>query len=278
MAANGPRVILCILHTHLSMFMDHTMKGRVMNTILCRFLLACPILLYGGCHARQIPADRTPEKETSRIIQIQNLALTRDALTLDYQVSNNFEDDIRVCHDTRIYANQEVQHMATRIDGETVWIKLSFNLERDNIHRDPPAIAKYVRLSPGESYSGRIRKNLPIKIGSPVRSVQEDGEKRQEIVLRRAIFQVGYFGPKWNTFFDSVSERIRKRGIKPETMVIGKFHYLRYDPLIAEEMQDGRMREVTYISQYWPNLRYEECAEVVIADVNIPCSVVVDDK
>ena len=249
-----------------------------MNTILYSFLLVCSVLLGGCWRARQLPGDLTPEKEPPKMIQIQNFSLTDKALTLDYRVSNPFEDNIRVCHDTGVYGNQEVQHVATRIDGETLWIKLRFHLEMDTSLRNPPAIAKYVRLSPGESYPGRIRLGLPIENMSPVYSFHAGPEKRHEIVVPCAIFEVGYFGPRWNEFFDSVSEGIKKQGIKPETMVIGKFHYLQSNPLIAEETQDGQSREVTYISELWPSLRDEESSQVLITGVNIPCSVAVDDK
>lgn len=251
------------------MLMSQVTEGRIMKTIVYTFLLACSVFLSGCSRAREIPQDRTPEKETSRMIQIQDLTLTDKTLTLDYRVSNPFDDDIRVCHDTNVYGNQEVQHVAARIAGETLWIKLRSNLDESIVLSNPSSIAKYVRVPPGESYSGRILLDLPIRDYS--RELRRDGKEHEEIVLHRAIFEVGYFGPKLNKFFDTVSEMIKEEGIEPKTIVLGKYHYLDNDPLIAEEMLDGQSREVLYVGFTLEG--DEESVKVVLTDVAIPCFV-----
>jgi len=131
-------------------------------------------------------------------------------------------------------------------------------------------------LPPKESCSGRILEDLPLRDYS--REPRRGRKEHKEIVLHRAVFEVGYFGPKWNNYFDSVSEKIKKRGIKPKPIIDGPYYYLSISPLVTEEPLDGKPREVIYIVEHTPFLRNEECAEVLITDVDIPCSVVVDDK
>jgi len=245
-----------------------------MNSILCKFLLACSVLLSSCSRPERIKEFIAKNEQPPKMIELKDITVTEETLTLDYRVSNPFDDDIRVCHDTNVYGNQEVQHAAARIAGETFWIKLRSNLDESIVLTNPIPIAKYVRVPPGESYSGRILLDLPTRDYS--RELRRDGKEHEEIVLHRTIFEVGYFGPKLDKYFDSVAERIKKEGIKPKTFVRGKYHYLPYDPLIAEEMLDGQSREVLYVGL--SSKSDEESAKVILTDVAIPCSVVVDDK
>lgn len=245
-----------------------------MTTILYIFLLACSVFL-GGCHPdSQVSREKAPEKGPCLMLEIENLTVAENALTLDYRVSNPFAYDIRVCQDIDVYGRYDVE---TRIDAETVWIKLRFNLE-DNAFSSPPPIAKYLRLSPGESHSGRILLNLPIRNASPVYYFDEDRKEHEQIVLHRAVFEVGYFGAKFGKFFDIVSKQIKEKGIKPKTKGVLLGSGLPFQPAIVEEIQDGQPREVVYVDDRWPSISGEESAKVVVTDVDIPCSVVVDEK
>jgi len=234
----------------------------------------------------QVPREKAavgqaPDNEECRMLEIQNLTVTEESLTLDYRVTNHFEDDIRVCEDIDILGKHGKWDVETRIADETVWIRLRLDYGRDpNVLRPPGYIAKYLRLAPGESHSGRILLDLPIRNASPVHRFwfRERRKKRKEIVLHRAVFEVGCFGVKWAKFFDSVSERIKKEGIKTDPISSGLGMLLTFEPLIREEIQDGRSREVVYFTDMWPGLSEQESAKVDITDVKIPCSVVVDDK
>jgi len=221
----------------------------------------------------QLPREKAPEKGPCLMLDIESLTVTEKALTLDYRVSNRFLDDIRVCQDIDVYGRD---HVETRIDAETVWIKLRFDLSR-NTFQSPPAIAKYLRLAPGESHSGRIVLDLPIKNASPVYHFGEDRKEHEQIVLHHAVFEVGYFGTKYNKFFDIVSKRQKATGIKPKTKGELLGAGLPIQPAIVEEIQDGQPREVVYVDM-WPSSNREDFAKVVCTDVDIPCSVVVDDK
>jgi hypothetical protein len=254
-----------------------------MTTILYIFLFAISVFLNGCRPESQLPrekavVDQAADNEQCRMIEIQNLTVTDDALTLDYEVSNPFKDGIWVCYDTWVHGEQDVQNTSTRIDGETVWIKLRFKLESVGAFQDPPAVAKYVRLPPGESCSGRIFRNLPIK--DYLREWRAEHKEHKEIVLNRVVFEIGYlrtFGPKWKRLLDSWSEKLKKESIKPKPIVSGPYYILPSGQLVTEETLDGQLREVMYL-QYASFLEKEESAEVVVPDVNIPCSVAVDDK
>lgn len=249
------------------------------NTIFYIFLLACSVFLDGCGQPRQIPEDLAREKEQPEMIQIQNLTLTDSTLTLDYRISNPFEDDIRVCHDRTVYGKQDVQHAKTRIHGKTVRIILGDNVIRGGGFPNPLPVAKYVRLAPGESYSGRVLLDLPIRDQSPELWNQRRGKERKEITLRRAVFEVDYFGPESNELFDSVSERHKMNGTMPKLTVVGPYYYLSSSPTIIEEIVDGKLREAIYVPHSSGAPRKNQgYAQVIITDIDIPCSIVVDDE
>jgi hypothetical protein len=254
------------------------------------FLLICSVFL-SGCYRAgpdpeivpqekelhgQIPTAVAIEKEPPSMIQIQNLSFTDKTLTLDFRLSNPFEDDIHVCYDASIHGKQGVQSAATRIEGETVRIQLLSNRERFPGFVNPYSVAKYIRLKSGESCSGKIVRNLPVK--DYVREWRESRKEHKEIVLHRLIFEVGYFGSKWNKFLDSWSEKIKKKEFEPKPKFFDPYYYLSISPLITEETMDGQLREVMYISENDPFIENEESAKLVVTDVTIPCSIVVDDK
>jgi hypothetical protein len=226
-----------------------------MTTIIYIFLLVSSVFL-SGCRQRSQPSEeKAPEKKACLMLEIENLAVTEKALTLDYRVSNHFGYGIWVCEDIDV---DYEYHVETRIDAETVWIKLRFNLE-SNVMPYEAVLAKYRLLLPGESYSGRILLDLPIRNASPVYDFNEDRKKHEQIVLQRAVFEVGYF--RGDSIYGSIL--IQDNQIEPR---------------IEEEIEDGQSRKFLYFTELWPGISEEKSAKVDITDVNIPCSVVVDDK
>jgi len=162
---------------------------------ICVILLACSVLL-NGCRQRSHPS------KACHMIKIQNFEVTEKTLTLDYQVSNPFEYGIWACEDIDTRSKYDVE---TRIDAETVRIKLLSNLET-NLAPEIGTLAKYRRLSPGESHSERILLNLPIRNASPVYEFHEDRKKHKQVFLHRAVFEVGYFEDK---LINRISEDLR---------------------------------------------------------------------
>jgi len=201
------------------------------------------------------------------MIKIGNLTVAEKTLTLDYQVSNPFEYVIWVCEDIDIYTRYDVE---TRIDAETVRIKLLSNLET-NLAPEIGPLAKYRRLSPEESHSGKILLNLPIRNASPVYDFGERRKKHKQVVLHHAIFEVGYFEGK---LIDRISRTLEnfKRGRPSEELQNTQF-----EPRIEEEIEDGQSRKFLYFSNIWPGKSKEKSSKIVITDVDIPCSVVLDD-
>jgi hypothetical protein len=273
-----------------------------MNTIFYTFLLSYFVFLGGCCRHRHIEdtaqekeqpkdiqevvtTDKEPPKqipeavasknEPTSMIQIQNFSLTDKTLILDYRLSNPFKDDIWVCHDVSVYDKQDVQHSYTIIDGEMIWIKLRCNFDHFTGFENPPSVAKYIRLQTGESCTGRIVRNLPIKkyIGL------EPRKEKKEITLHRVVFEVGYFEPRWNKFFNSIAESFKKKGIKPKPRILGSYYYLDEGPIVTQETLDGQLREVMYLNDtFTPWIKNEVSSKIVITNVAIPCFVVVDNK
>ncbi|MHC4539994.1 MAG: hypothetical protein ACYS74_09475 [Planctomycetota bacterium] len=212
------------------------------------------------------------------MVQIQNLTLTDKTLTLDYRVSNPFAEDIWVCQDTSVYG---FRHVIIAIDGESLWMRLRFNIERDIlVLSDPPGIAKYLRLRHGDSRSGKIFLDLPIMKVPYIHGDAEYRKKRKQITLHQIVLEVGYFGPKYNEIFDTFSKVYNNDLplMKRTMQSMEDFHDLPIDPFILDETQDGQSRRVMYISDGSGTLKLEESAKVFIADVNIPCSVAVEDE
>ncbi len=252
-----------------------------MTTMLRTLALACSAIMGGCLTPGQTQHYMVGEAEPLGMIQIQNVSLTDKTLTLEYQVSNPFEEDIRVCHAAWVYGNREVQHAITRIRDNTVRIILGnvdkeLNARELRVTKNPRPIAKYIRLEPGEFYSGRVVLDLPIRDYSlePEPRSTRPREENEDIILRHVVFEVGYFGPKLNKFFDTVPEMNNVEGIEPKLTLIGPFYYLATCPLIVDEMQDGQAREVMYAFTSWVANTGEESAAVVLtSDAAIPCSV-----
>jgi len=249
-----------------------------MKNVICKFLLACSILLCGCSHPERIQENMAYDKKQLEMIEIMDISVTEDTLTLDYKVSNPFDGDIRVCHAAWVYGNREVQHAITRIRDKTVRIILGNVVKDRNVRelrvtQNPRPIAKYVRLAPGESYSGRVVLDLPIRDYSvePAPRSKRPREENTDITLRRVVFEVGYFGPKWNKFFSTVSDRDKMDAVDPKPTIIGPYYYLSHNPAIIEETVDGKLREVVYVrGRSWD---LESAKVVLMADAAVPCSV-----
>ncbi|MHC4539996.1 MAG: hypothetical protein ACYS74_09485 [Planctomycetota bacterium] len=249
-------------------------------------LLACSVLLTGCWRAKAPVDDHVPEKGGTPVIKIESLEMTDKTFTLDYHVSNPSADDIYVCEAGCVF--DCLEEAGTGIDGETLWITRRSREPTDTVTdtlelvNPPGGVVKYLRLRPGEAHSWRIVLDLPImKWPSGVFSVPEErAKKRKQIVLHRAIFAVGYFPPRYNRRFVEASEEGKKLlGIKDgDTSVVSRDFGLSIDPYVVDEIHEGKSRQVLYISRRSPSKKLEESETVVITDVNIPCSVPIDDQ
>jgi len=224
---------------------------------ICVILFACSVLL-NGCRQRSHPS------KAFHMIKVQNIEVTEKTLTLDYQVSNPFAHDIWICEDIDINGRYDAE---TRVNAETVRIKLCFNLEC-NILLEEGIMAKYLRLSPGESHSGRILLNLPIANASPVYDFHEDRKIHKQVVLQSVVFEVGYFE---EDLLNMLSDSIEKGKREPTN------EELYVEALMLEEIQQAHSHNTVYLPHLWSGLRMEKSAKVIITDVNIPCSIVVDE-
>jgi len=204
------------------------------------------------------------------MIQIDNLTVKEESLTLDYQVTNPFTSDIWICEDIDDYARNDVE---TRIGDGTLQIKLRFDLE-SNLYVPQVVYAKYRRLSPGESHSGRILLKLPIRNNSPIYNFREFGKKQKRVVLHRAVFEVGYFERDLlNIAFEKIS-KIRKGKPGPTKEETCLKLLLLLDPIVIKHSDPN----IVYLPHWWPGESMEKCAKIVVTDVDIPCSVAIGDK
>jgi hypothetical protein len=201
------------------------------------------------------------------MIQIENLTVTEESLTLDYRVSNPFTYHIWICEDVDDYGRYDVE---TRIADGTLQIELRGDLEA-NLYISRVVYAKYRWLSPGESHSGRILLKLPVRNGSPRYDFGEFGKEQKRVVLHSAVLKVGYFEKYvWNIAW----EKYRK-GERPTNEEVCMDLLLQLAPGAERRPHSDN---IVYLPHWCPRLSMEESAKVAITDVDIPCSVVVDDK
>lgn len=236
------------------------MTGRWRITSICLTAsLICYVIL-GGCSRRaQPPEEETAESIGQRMIHIDNFTVTDKALTLDYKVSNPFEYDIWVCEDIDINGGYDVE---TRISPGTLNIKLCFNLEC-NVYLYNWVYAKYRLLKPGESHSGKILLDLPVKNASPVYRFAKDRTELRRSTLNRAVFEVGYLKGEVIDKFLEIVRLIRRDDPSAKKSVDW--------PEIKEEIIDGQSRKFAIVPHIWQEIDKEKSAKVVIADVEIPC-------
>ena len=222
-----------------------------MTKVFHVLVLALFAFLYACCR-NQVAVNGVPEKYLSQMIHIKNVELTEKTVILDYIVSNPYEHEIWVCEDIDRYGKYDVE---TRIAEKTLCVKLRLLLEI-NILRSRAVYARYRRLAPGDSRLGRVVLNLPARNASPLFSFGERHKNRRKITLRSVCLEVGYFK---GDLLKMISERIKKD--EREVHKIKQSH-----------SQD----DAIYLSHLWPGLVLETASKAIVADVNIPGSVVVE--
>jgi hypothetical protein len=215
----------------------------------------------------QLPKEKPVDNGAKLVLEIENLTVTDESLTLDYEVTNPFTSNIWICKDVDDFGRYDVE---TRIADGTLQIELRGDLEA-NWYITRIVYAKYRRLSPAESHSGRILLKLPVRNGSPRYDFGESGKEQKLMVLHRAVLKVGYFE---KDFRNIASEKFSK-GEWPTNEEACIELLLQLDPG-AERYPSSH--NIVYLPHWWPGLSREKSAKVVVTDVDIPCSVVVDDK
>jgi len=210
---------------------------------------------------------KSTENEKPCMIHIRNFTVTEETLTLDYYVENPFAYNIWICEDIDIFGELNVE---TRINVEKLQIKCRFNLE-NNILLDEAVLAKYHRLSPKDSLLGKIHLKIPVRNASPVYDFDEYWKKRKQVVLHQVVFQVGYFeGNLPDMLYESIEEG--KRNPDNEDLYV--------EALYLEGVLKGSelncSNDIFYIPHLWKGLRKEKSTKVIITDVDIPCSIVIE--
>jgi len=253
-------------------------EEMLMSNALVLFMLVCSMLFSGCGRSGRGPQVTAMDKESPVMITIDNFEVTDKTLTIDYRITNNFDEGIWVCYDLCVHGEQGTQDTATRIEDKTAHIKLCFNLGPSGGFENPQGVAKYIRLLPGETCSGRIVEDLPTRDYS--REWRAERKEHRDIMLHRAVFEVGYigaFGPKWDKLLSSWAKKMKEGLIESKPRILGPFYLLPVSPLITNETLDGQLREVMYLQEPSSIMNKEKSTEVLITNVDIPCSVVVDE-
>lgn len=236
-------------------------------------------------------ADMTTTEPT---LQIQNVAVAPGSLTIDYMVSNPFEDDIWVCEDIDI-ADVYGCEATTTIEGQTLVIRRRINLRANYVYDTGPT-AEYRRLSPRASRQARLTIGLPACNSSPVYDFRpEERGTPTPVTLYRAVLEVGYF-PGW---FVRSQEAANKQTITRDrdavSILQGLARFLDIERAaremkeapadsegkvsvpaieVREEIHEGTSNKAVYVHFlpfYWEDRRAERVARAVLEDVVIPC-------
>lgn len=194
------------------------------------------------------PAD-TPD----RMVEITDLVVDEQRMTLQYRVRNPFAHAIWICEDMNHHT--EAQSVETRPTDEMLWIKLRFHVKSDSL-LPWPIYARYRHLAPGQSCAGTIRQRVPIRDDSPLhRSHVIAGLLRKEQrPIHQVTLEVGYF--------DGFPEALQCcLHIGDDNEWLSRPAFGTSDP------------NVVFIDHLWPGLRGEKSAQGLRTDVRIPCVV-----
>lgn len=277
-----------------------SMRCLVLASLLLFFLAACRM-----SHR----ADRTT---TEPKLEIYNVDVEAESLTIDYRVSNSSKDDIWVCEDIDDLHNY-VQEAATTIEDQTLFVRRRIKLESNYMPYAAP-IAKYHRLAPGASRQARLSLSLPIHNSSPVYifghelsglpsevAVGVSGHNARgslsEAAIHRCVLEVGYF-PGWfvrsqeaayKEIANSDPNDMRRLSELPEFRNLKLWHLDTETETprpkgevsvpafeVREEVQDDTSDKVVYVHffpYFFANTGREWAVQGVLEDVTIPCFV-----
>jgi len=219
-----------------------------------------------GCQTAESSWEEGNAKAvTNCVVEIRNVTMQGEWLTISYTVSNPFMDEIWICEELDSGNDPQVE---TRVEDETVFIRLRLGLEC-NIDRYTGLGARYSRFLPGQSDSRSISLALPIRNASPLYSFGEKARMRELTTRHRLVLEVGYFDDSLNDAIETEIASLSKRNDSlGNEAVLG----LRE---ISEEIHEGQLQKIMYTD----HLRLgamEESATAVFSGINVPCSVMVE--
>ena len=235
-------------------------------------LVAC-VAIVGGCpsdeketgatlaQTRAVPrhdheVDRRFQKESGQLLEVERFALTEENLTLDYRVTNTFPRDIWVCTSLDGFKPEGEAFFERRIIDQTLRISCRGNLEH-NAFIVGEGHAIYRRLAPGQSRSGSILLDLPIRPISPVHFDFNDlFVPEKSVILNQVVLEIGYFSEDLAALMSESSER--------------GWQLLNPGPAVLEmQRNDPNIALAPYRSSWWDGLVMEQSARVVIPDVRV---------
>lgn len=175
----------------------------------CFILFACALCgASAGSYGGSVRAGAETEPQACQLT-VEDIDIARGKLRLVYLVRNGSPYDIWICEDT-IHDNKrrrskgtggksvkpkeitDPKNAETRIVDGTLTIRLRNRLEC-NRTICIPFDERYRRLAPGETYSGEIVCDLPVRNWSPVYSWRPVFSPRVPIRAKRVTLEIGYY-------------------------------------------------------------------------------------
>jgi hypothetical protein len=234
---------------------------KVTYTIPIALLLSIAGCVFSGrSSCSEVPRKLTQEtaagKETP-ILQIRNLNVSRGTILVEYRVGNPFSHDIWVAEDASTSGRTEGQSAEQRIVDGTLYIDFRFDVDKDIISAEH-AFTRYRRLAAGQSHSGMIVLDLPVRNNFYAYWVYGFGRPEEDVVLHRLVLTVGYFVEDLPNLLSESAQR--------DWMVPG-LHY--WQPKSSDP-------SIAFVSHVWEGLRFEQSVQAAVDDINIAAAVPAD--
>jgi hypothetical protein len=195
----------------------------------------------------------SPANGELRLVAIERFVVAENELRLDYRVNNILSQDIWVCEDASIWDRNDRPTVQARIMGETLWIRFHFEIP-DNISTEE-MFARYRRLPAGQSRPGTVLLPLPVVSNFPADWLRGFDRPKEPAVLRRVVFEVGYFAED----LPALVSQGGKRG-----WLVPGLHY--WQPKSSDP-------NIVLMGDWWQGRHLEQSVQATIDDVNIPAEV-----
>ena len=223
-----------------------------MRFVPCLVLLIC-MTMVNGCASGEKTGGPTGSR--FQLLEVERFSLTQEKLRLDYRVTNIFPCDIWVCTRSIYACDQDSEwSVETEIIEGTFWIRRRGHLEDGPLLINASAReAVYCRLPAGQSRCDKVLLPLPV-VSRPF--FRGSLLPIWPIALTRVVFEVGYFKgdlPALLSQREGQGRIIHERPDRPSG-------------------DDGDRVLLTYFPwrDSWAGLDWEQAAQVVIPDVNVP--------
>ncbi|MHC4069639.1 MAG: hypothetical protein ACYS18_09070 [Planctomycetota bacterium] len=200
-----------------------------------------------GCSSKNNKTGSDQERQ--KMIVVDNVIISQDHLSFDYEVRNAFEHDIWVCDDMYVFSSEKVE---PTIEKGVVLIRLRFNFPYTFFYDE--MVARYVRLSPGKIYNRSISVRLPLRdcslADNPMKNKVQD-----TVELNRAIFEVGYFS-------EDLKEKLFNYIKKAKRKVITSDYARDMADTLEDLNEKNDVNNIIFLPYLWEGIKQEQTLSV----------------